>query len=99
MKSIVEEVVIRNIKDKEYDHLQAKQWSEQIVDQIKNQLKGLFMPSYKILVQAVIGEIGGQGVRIASKCLWDDSNDNFASFTYQNNSLFCTGIVFGIYYE
>ena len=36
------------------------------------------------MVQAVIGELGGQGVRVTSKCLWDSDNDNFASFTYVN---------------
>ena len=70
-----------------------------ISNQIKTQVKGLMLPSYKIVVQTVIGEISGQGVRVASKCLWDDNVDNYASYTYSNNSLFCTGIVFGIYYE
>ena len=99
MKSCIEEVVLRNLKDKEYEHSTAKMMAELIADQIKMQVKALSIPSYKIVVQTVIGEITGQGVRVASKCLWDDQNDNWASFTYQNNSLFCTGIVFGIYYE
>ena len=29
------------------------------------------IPRYKIGVQIVLGEIKGQGLRIASKCLWD----------------------------
>ena len=62
-------------------------------------MKLLNIPSYKIVVQAVIGQVAGQGVRVASKCLWDDANDNYASFTFSNTSLFCTGMVFGIYYE
>ena len=57
------------------------------------------IPSYKIIVQCVIGQVLGQGVRVASKCLWDDANDNYASWTYSNASLFATGIVFGIYFE
>ena len=69
------------------------------MSQIKTQVKALKYDSYKIVVQAVIGEVKGQGVRVASKCLWDVSNDNYASYTYQNESLFCTGIVFGIYFE
>ncbi len=99
MKSCIEEVILRNVKDREYDHATAKSQAESISDQIKMQVKALNIPNYKIVVQTVIGEITGQGVRVASKCLWDDSNDNWASFTYQNNSLFCTGMVFGAYYE
>ena len=53
----------------------AKSLAETIVDQIKMSVKALNIPQYKIVVQAVIGEISGQGVRIASKCLWNDSNE------------------------
>ena len=72
VKSCIEEVVLRNLKDKEYDHATAKLMAETIADQIKMQVKALNIPSYKIVVQTVIGEITGQGVRVASKCLWDD---------------------------
>ena len=60
-------------------------------------MKTLSIPAYKIIVQAVIGQVAGQGVRVASKCLWDEANDNYASFTYTSAHLFCTGMVFGIY--
>ena len=63
---------MRNLKDREYDHSTAKTMAESIADQIKMQVKALNIPSYKIVVQTVIGEITGQGVRVASKCLWDD---------------------------
>ncbi len=92
-------MVQKTLEDQEYDHMQAKNWAEQIVQNVRDQTKQLNIPSYKIVVQCVIGEIGGQGVRIASKCLWDEHNDNYSTYTYSNHSLFCTGIVFGIYYE
>ena len=53
------------MKDKEYDHATAKMMAETIADQIKMQVKALNIPSYKIVVQTVIGEITGQGVRVA----------------------------------
>jgi len=31
----------------------------------------LKMPRYKIGVHVIIGEMKGQGIKIASKCLWD----------------------------
>ena len=73
--------------------------AEKIADEIKSACKGLSIPAYKIVVQTVIGQVQGQGVKVASKCLWDEGNDNYASYTFCNHSLFCTGIVFGIYYE
>ena len=99
VRDCVDQIVTHHLKDKEYEHAQAKLWAEKIADEIKATVKALSIPNYKIVVQTVIGEVKGQGVRVASKCLWDDQNDNYASFTYTNNSLFCTGIVFGIYYE
>ena len=69
------------------------------MNEIRAQLKNLQIPSYKVVVQSVIGQVSGQGVRLASKCLWDVQNDNFTNFTYSNHSLFCTCVVFGIYYE
>ena len=99
MRDIVESVVKQVLEEQEYDHTQAKIWSETIVQNVRDQAKQLSIPSYKIVVQTVIGQVKGQGVRVASKCLWDEENDNFSSFTFSNHSLFCTTIVFGIYYE
>ena len=82
MRSCIEDVILRNLKDREYDHATAKSQAEAIADQIKMQVKALSIPNYKIVVQTVIGDITGQGVRVASKCLWDSQNDNWASFTY-----------------
>ena len=42
------------------------------------------MPRYKLVVQVVIGEIKGQGLRVMSKCLWDDQFDNYATYTYKD---------------
>lgn len=41
----------------------------------------------------------GQGLRVASKCLWDPNFDNWASYTFTNESIHCTAIVFGVYME
>jgi hypothetical protein len=42
------------------------------------------MPRYKICVKVIIGELKGQGVKIASKCLWDPIFDNFANYQYSH---------------
>ena len=33
------------------------------------------------------------------RCLWDTATDNFASDFYENASVYCVGMVFGLYYE
>lgn len=96
---MVENIVKRNLEDKEYDHMDAKRQAEQIVNDIRTHVKNLNIPAYKVVVQSVIGQVTGQGLRVASKCLWDNATDNFSNYTYSNRSLFCTVMVFGIYYE
>jgi len=44
------------------------------------------MPRYKIIVQGTLGQMKDQGVRVASRCLWDTSVDNYASTTFSNVS-------------
>lgn len=39
---------------------------------------------YKYVVQVVIGEQRGEGVRMGSRCFWDSETDNVASETYIN---------------
>ena len=54
---------------------------------------------YKIVVQSVVGQQKQQGVRVASRCLWDTDTDNFSTYTYTNDTLWCTVMCFGLYSE
>lgn len=42
------------------------------------------LPRYKYVVQVVIGEQRGEGVRMGSRCFWDSETDNVANETYVN---------------
>lgn len=55
----------------------------------------LDLPRYKIVVQVTIGEMKSQGVRVASRCLWDTDSDNYASYSFKNVSVwvFATTLV------
>jgi len=96
---IVEAALTEKLKDKDYNAEDSKQWTLELCNEIKQSVKELNIPRYKVIVQVVIGENSGQGIRVASKCLWDTSSDNWASFSYKNPSLFAVAMVFGCYYE
>mmetsp|Transcript_67352 Transcript_67352/g.161486 ORF Transcript_67352/g.161486 Transcript_67352/m.161486 type:complete len:131 (+) Transcript_67352:104-496(+) len=96
---VLERVMNDYLRDKEYSAEDAKIWTLELSNDIKASVKELRIPRYKIIVQVVIGEHGSQGIRVASKCLWDVTSDNWASYTFQNQSLFAVGMVFGCYYE
>jgi hypothetical protein len=36
-------------------------------------------------------------VRVASRSLWDTQTDNYASPSFQNQSLWCCAMAFGVY--
>lgn len=46
----------------------------------------LKLPRYKFMVQVVIGEQKGEGVRMGCRCFWDSDTDNYASETFTNVS-------------
>lgn len=66
---------------------------------VKNKVKDLGFPRYKILSNVIIGQCKEQGIQTASRCVWDDKNDTYAYAVYKNSSLFAIGIVHGVYYE
>ena len=44
----------------------------------------LALSRYKYVVQVTLGEVKKQGVRVASRCLWDTDNDNYSSYSFKN---------------
>lgn len=52
---------------------------------------------YKLMVQVVIGQQKGEGVRMGTRCFWDAESDNYASDTFTNDSLFCVATAYGVY--
>jgi len=55
------------------------------------------MPRYKIMVQVLVGENKGAGVRMGSRCLWDPATDGVTQAFYSNESLYCCAVIFGMY--
>ena len=57
----------------------------------------LELEKYKYVVQVVIGEQRGEGVKMGCRCFWDANTDNFATAEYSNSSIFCVACAFGVY--
>ncbi|CEL97936.1 unnamed protein product [Vitrella brassicaformis CCMP3155] len=100
VERVIRQVMEDKLTDKQYHQDEAKIWTLELCNEIKQAVKEkLEIPRFKLIVQVVIGENSGQGIRVASKCLWDINLDNWSSFSYKNDSLFAVGMVFGCYYE
>ena len=96
VKAVIKEIVDRQLFDVKYEHEKVAENCRALSEQIRNDLRSA-QPRYKIMVQVVIGDKKGQGVRIGSRCFWDSDTDNMATYTYTNETLFCVVVVFACY--
>ena len=55
-------------------------------------------PRYKLFVQVVVGEAKGQGVRVATRALWDTTTDMVASEQLFTDALFAVATVYAVYH-
>ena len=68
-------------------------------DEIRDRVKLMNFDRYKIVSHVVIGQKKDQGIVTCSRCAWDEKLDNYASYTFQNEHIFVTATVFGVYNE
>lgn len=99
VKKIIEDVFEAQLKTETYDQNASKQMCMTLSEMIKNKVKDLKVPRYRIVCVVSIGQLRDQGFRMGSQCVWDPKHDTFASSSYKNNSLFAIGTVFGVYLE
>ncbi|KAI8619960.1 Tctex-1 family-domain-containing protein [Chytriomyces sp. MP71] len=99
VRRIAEEVLQNTLKKAKFDPNKIADLSAKIGNEILAGVKKLEYDRYKIVVDVTIGEFKGQGIRVASRCLWDTTTDTYTSASFKNASLFAVAIVFGCYYE
>uniref|UniRef100_A0A8C2JV45 Tctex1 domain containing 1 n=1 Tax=Cyprinus carpio TaxID=7962 RepID=A0A8C2JV45_CYPCA len=87
------------LQEEKYEPELCRQMTKTISEVVKARVKDLMMPRYKIIVIISIGQIRDQNMRMGSRCLWDETHDNFSSHTFKNSSLFATATVYGVYFE
>ncbi|CAD8065281.1 unnamed protein product [Paramecium primaurelia] len=100
IRKVIQEIMDDKLKNETYDANNTPILAEELVKKIRNKIRdSIKMPRFKIAVQVVIGEVKGQGCKVTSKNLWDPTWDNYASYAFQNESIYGVAIVFGVYYE
>ncbi|XP_071119538.1 dynein light chain Tctex-type protein 2B-like [Haliotis cracherodii] len=99
VRGVIEEVLDGKLERFKYNPKFCANISKVLSDEIKDKVKLLGFDRYKIICQVHIGEKREQSVVTCSRSVWDDNLDNYATYTFQNNYIFCTGTVFGVYSE
>lgn len=99
VKEVASSVLESYLCDVCYDARRCSELSGELSALIKSRVKELGFSRYKLICLVSIGENTGQGVAIASRCLWNTATDNYASVTYRNRELFAVVTVYGLYLE
>ncbi|XP_063725562.1 dynein light chain Tctex-type protein 2B-like [Symsagittifera roscoffensis] len=98
VREVINSVLSKNLTDKTYNAEEVADLTKTLSESIKEAVKELGYDRYRLLVQVVIGEQKGEGVKMGCRCFWDADTDNYAQDTFMNDSLFCVAAVFGLFY-
>lgn len=99
VKDVIDTVLESRLKGQLYDADKCKILLPSIADEIKDQVKLLGFERFKLVCLVTIGKLNNQGVRVASRCLWDTATDRMATSSFCGDDLFASAEVFGIYKE
>lgn len=83
----------------QYNPIRCKILARDLTERINERVKELEFPRYKLVTNVIIMERKDQGVNIASRCIWNQQTDNFASYTYKNSAVIVVAYVHGVYFE
>ncbi|GAB1865924.1 Tektin [Camponotus japonicus] len=97
-KEIIHDVLFDQLATKSYDAQAAAQWTKDIADVIERKIKDLQFKRYKYIVNVVLGQQHGAGVKIGTRCIWDAEADTYAYDSFINDSIFCMAIVYAVYF-
>lgn len=98
VKECIHQILTDFFVGKSYSGDECTTWCKNISHEIKDRLKEMGYDRYKFIVQVVIGEQRGEGVKMACRCFWDSDTDNCAQDIFMNDSLFCVAVCFGVFY-
>nr|WAW84852.1 dynein light chain Tctex-type protein 2B [Halisarca dujardinii] len=98
VKELLHGVLVEYFHEKQYAPEYVDQWTKELCDLLKSKLKECDFERYKFVVQVVIGEQRGEGVKMACRCFWDSDTDNYAQDIYMSDTLFCVAAAFGVFY-
>uniref|UniRef100_A0A7S3XGP2 Uncharacterized protein n=1 Tax=Oxyrrhis marina TaxID=2969 RepID=A0A7S3XGP2_OXYMA len=97
VKEIIRASLNQKLTGQAYNVEQTTVLTKAVADDIRDRLKELQLPRYKFVVQVIIGEQKGQGVRMANRCFWDGDTDAQASESFHNETLWCIATAYGVY--
>ncbi|XP_066254299.1 dynein light chain Tctex-type protein 2B-like [Euwallacea similis] len=97
VKDIIRNVQTSTLGGKNYDADNVKNWTIKMANEINEKVRDIAMKRYRHIVQVVIGERKGQGVKSGVRCIWDPETDSCCSEIFMNDTIFCVVTVFAVF--
>ncbi|EPY29557.1 dynein light chain [Strigomonas culicis] len=103
-RSVVEKVIAEVCEevigeDRTFVFEETQPLIKDICNEVQQRVVRLGYERYKMITHVVVAEAAQQGLRVASRCLWDPDTDNYASYTYSTANMHVSVVLFGAYWE
>ncbi|NXY50337.1 TC1D4 protein, partial [Ceuthmochares aereus] len=99
VQRVLEEALAGTLVTTVYSAQGSALLAQNLAELLKNRVKEVVSPRYKLVCHVLLGQQGQQSLLVASRALWDPESDSFASTTFSNTSLFAVATVHGVYFE
>ena len=98
VKAVLNEV-LEKLESHTYSPTHSPFLAKLLSTRVLENVKRLNIERYKIVCLVTIGSKASQGLRIASRCLWNDQFDTVVTASFETKDFFAVGTVYGIYYD
>ena len=99
VQELTQEVLDTKLTGAIYEVTTSRKIVCDLANEIRERVKKMNLKRYKVVVFVQLGSKSGQHVFMASRCVWAEKTDNFASASFQNSHLFAVASVYGLYQE
>jgi len=99
VETIMYNVLESYLDGEKYDSKMCSHLAQNLTEVIKDRVKEIGFNRYKLICNVMIGQNAAQGMRVASRCLWDEKTDSFASVKYAKGQLFAIATLYAAYFE
>ena len=98
-KALMAQALEARLVGKEYQPTSMAYESKILSDLVKERVKAVAPPRYKLVCWVSIGQKGQSDIRIASRGLWNEDCDTFCQEVYENASLYAVAVLYAVYQE
>ena len=99
LTGLVDHVLETHLRNDKFDRGQASDKCCLLSKVLEKAVKSRLNTSgkiFKISVLVYMGEIKDDGIKMATQCAWEPSQDHFAMATYESDKLFVSAMVFAV---